>query len=469
MPDAPKAPESPPPAPRGPSALVLGGGLAALALAAAAAWALRGQPPSPGGGVPSSSPSAPSPPVASAPRFTSPFAGALRADGSVFVAGRRRGAGGLLVGSYDAEGKARFELERTLDGALGHVDEIDAFASAEGVIASVEGEGGQRRWLRAASSEGLAKAEWEATEASACTTSREVALLTRVEAGFQARIAPIAAGAPVDAGAPLAGTAASLLCAPARAFLLIDREHEHVARSLGAGPLEVSLGDEKERDDAEKSFSVHVAGEELLALRLGSKRGLRFRSWNGAAREASPWVRADLALDEETTFELALVTDDALAVVTTRPIEASRPCPDGEPNDTVAELSIVRRADGVVRRSADRLETWRCGAEPGPFWGGSPRGRFVVAWPRGADSACAKAGVRYGGLVVATAKPEGKSPPRVERLGAPAEAIEDAGCDAERCVAVALGRGEAGACVGVDDERAGTLRVIAYGSKGEGD
>ncbi|HEU4412626.1 MAG TPA: hypothetical protein VFS43_45705 [Polyangiaceae bacterium] len=479
MPDAPKASDPPPPPePRGPAAPqapeargrpsgpALAIGLAVAALAAAAAWSLRSRPPPPAAGA-AASPSAPaSASTPAAPRFAPPFAAALRAGGAVFVAGRRRGAGGLLLGSYDLEGRAAVELERAIEPASGRVAELDAFASPGGFVVSVEGEGGQRQWLRAASPERLADAAWEATEPSACATGREVVSLARAPEGLQARVAPIGGGAPSDAGAPLAGNAASLLCGRTRAYVLVERENDRVARALGPAPLDVSLGAEREQDEPEQSFAAYVAGDELVAVRLGAKSGLRFRSWDGAAREAGPWVRADLPPGDDVTIELALAAGDALALVTTRSVEPSRPCPD-ESGDVVAELSIVRRSDGVARRAGDRLETWRCGAEPGPFWGGTPGGRFVVAWPRGVDSACAKLGARYGGLTVASAGVEGKGAPRVERLGAPAEAIEDAGCDDERCVAVALGRGEPGACVGADDERAGAPRVLVYaGAKG---
>ncbi len=455
---------------RGPSKGALAIGLGLASVGTVLLWARRSPPPPPVEGAPGAPSASASSSAPAAPRFAAPLAAALGPGGTVFVAGRRRGAGGLLLGSYDLEGRPGVELDRPLDAALGRLAELDAFASPGGVVASVEGEGGQRQWLRAASIGGLASAPWEPTEPSACATAADAALLSRVEGGFQARLAPLAGGPAADAGAPLAGTAASLLCGATRAFLLVDRESEHVARALASPPPpDVALGGAREPGDVERSFAAYVAGDQLVALRLGSKRGLRFRTWDGVTREAGPWVHADLALEGEVAFELALVTADAIAVVTSRSVEASRACPD-DSGDTVAELSIVRRSDGAVRRAADRLETWRCGAEPGPFWGGTPRGRFVVAWPRGVDSACAKLGVRYGGLSVASAGVEGKGPPRVDRLGAPAEAIEDAGCDDERCVAIALARGEAGACVAADDPSSGAPRVLAYPApKGAGE
>lgn len=463
MPDAPEAPEPTSAAPRRPGrALALG--FVVAALAAAAAWALRAGPPPPTGAASASASAPASAATPPPPRFALPFAAALREGGTVFVAGRRRGAGGLLLGSYDLESRAVVEFERPLEPSLGRLDELDAFAATGGVVASVEGEGGQRQWLRAATPERLADSPWEPTEPSACATSREIASLARAPEGFQARLAPLGGGVASDAGAPIAGNAASLLCGKTRAFALVEREKERVARSLGVPPLDVALlGGEREQDEAEQSFAAYIAGDELIAVRVGAKSGLRFRSWDGASREPGPWVRADLPPAPDLSIELALVAGDALALVTTHSVEPAKPCPD-ESSDVVAELSIVRRADGVVRRAADRLETWRCGAEPGPFWGGTPGGRFVVGWPRGVDTACAKLGARYGGLTVAAASVEGKGTPRVERIGAPAEAIEDAGCDDERCVAVALGRGETGACVGTDDERAGAPRVLVYPS-----
>jgi hypothetical protein len=128
--------------------------------------------------------------------------------------------------------------------------------------------------------------------------------------------------------------------------------------------------------------------------------------------------------------------------------------------DTVAEVVIVDDAGGRVIHPPERIETWRCGAEPGPFFSGWAGGQLVVAWPRGADAACARAGVRYGGLSYAIVEPKA-SRAKTGRAGRAAEAIADAGCVEEKCYVAALTRG-ADPCGAADSADAGTLEMFAF-------
>ena len=398
--------------------------------------------------APSAPPSAASSAAPEAPlRFEKPIAATLR-QGEILLAGARRGGDGasLVITRRAIEGG----VVRAIDGpplAEGAtVTDVDWVGGA-GALALVVDTGASVQALFAPDVAALGAEKWRPSDAGACVAGDRLLTLGRADGGF-AVSALATSGVQESYPVPL-GLSSSLACGAREAAVLVEDGGRRIGRRIG-GKEDVPLA----LDDEERGFTLVPAGEAFLAVRLGA-RGLAFRTLGVAA---GPWIRSKLRVADDATLELAIATEDVVAVVLSRGAAAARDCP-GDEVDAIAELVVVDRASGALRRDAERLDRWTCGANPGPFFGGAAGDKIVVSWPRGASAACAKLGVRWGGVAWVTTT--GVAPIKVARVDAPAEALADAGCDEARCALVALSRGRDGACLPASDPDAGDVRVIS--------
>jgi hypothetical protein len=443
-------------------------------------------------------------------RLATPWA-ASRVGGAVHVAGLERGSpdGALAAATLGLDGavSAAVSFRRETDGdedgradggaeggggwpdgGAGHGGQprgkpssIDLLASPEGLLVLVDAAQGGPWGLRAPAAGALRGARWERAEAALCSSGNAVYSLARRGAEQVVSERSFAGGEASVVGQASAQTQASLACGASSAFLLGDEGTRRVATALGvahgvaagaAGAAEgaaagaaaggarpvVLTGEPGDGDDDERAVQVVPDGDGLLVLRLGERGSLSLRAWDGRAARAGAWVRASARAQAGASIDLVLPGEGRVAAVLTRPAPPGKPCRNGEEADTVAELWVIDRASGRVEREGERLERWTCGAEAGPFWGGLVKGSFVVTWPRGADAACARLGVRFGGVAYVAAAASG--PLRTGRVDAPADDVLEAGCGGDACVLVALSRGEPGACAPAAGPASGAPRVL---------
>lgn len=389
-------------------------------------------------------PSASTTAVAAAPlRYSAPIAAGLRGE-EVLVAGGRRGGAGLVAARHPvAGGRASILDLPTLD--VTKPDDVD-WLIAPTITGLLVDTGPSVSGLFAAGIDQLAAASWEPADPGACVAAGRVASIARADGGI-ALVSRDGSGV-VAGGAVPSGLASSLVCSPRGPVLVVDEGGKRMLRLASDPPMQISLPDE----DDERGFSLApTPGGELVAVRLGA-HGLALRTWGATL---SPWVRSPAKIAADSTLEVAVATESIVAVVLSRPVPASRSSCDE--SDAVAELWLIDRATGAARREGERLERWGCGAAPGPFWGSVVRDSVVVWWPRGASTACAKLGVRWGGIGWAVTS---GGPSKITHEDAPADDLADAGCDGSRCVVVALSRAKEGACLPASDPDAGDVRAL---------
>ena len=170
------------------------------------------------------------------------------------------------------------------------------------------------------------------------------------------------------------------------------------------------------------------------------------------------WQKVTLAGGDDAALESIEPDGGKIGFLMLRTVPATKGCRTSDANDTVAEVAIFDVEAGKLVHAPERVETWRCGAEPGPFFSGWAAGKFMIGWPRGADAACSRARVRWGGLGFAVVDAGGA---RVQHIGRPGDSIAEAGCDARKCYAVVLTRGT-DPCGPADGPEAGKLEIVAY-------
>lgn len=404
------------------------------------------------------------PPAASAPPPASRLRAPLDASfarGTVLVVGKSREGEGLVVCSAPPEGGPCAGARSIVTSFGEKIGDVDVFAGEAGLAVIVDADGGRVSLAKDAAGLG---ASWEASPPAVCATQTELVALGRdPDGGATAASSRPLSGEPGLRGQPVDLPAASLACGQTRAFVSGDTGPSRVARRLDPGSAGSAASiatlskDAELGKDEERAFLVLATGDGLLAVRLLAKGGLATRAWSGDA-EPGPWLASDAKLGKEPSIELVVASETTIGVVLSRPVDAARDCPGGE-DDAIAELVVLDRATGKARKDPRELDRWTCGGDPGPFFGGVVGDRVVVAWPRGADTACSKLGVRHGGLgYLATRDGAGK----IVRLDAPAEAFVDAGCDKDRCAVAYLARGAPGACVAGASPDAGEPRVLAF-------
>jgi hypothetical protein len=209
----------------------------------------------------------------------------------------------------------------------------------------------------------------------------------------------------------------------------------------------------------ESDTSMAPFEDQLVAVKLDETGAVRIWKWKGGAAP-TVWTKAVLGAKGDAGLEAVIPAAGMVGLVLTRTVDPGKSCRDADALDTVAEVAIVDDVSGRVVHAPERIETWRCGAEPGPFFSGWAQGQLVVAWPRGADAACARAGVRYGGITYAAVEPRATHA-KIGRAGRPTESIADAGCVDGKCYVAALTRGS-DPCASADSADAGTLEMFSF-------
>ena len=388
-----------------------------------------------------------------------PGAAARRAD-EVVAVGVQPGGGLVAVRLRTGADGATESRELPGAAAIDRPTSIDVVASEGGVAIRVdERQGSGRRW-RAVDWAGLGQAAAEETPGALCATATAV---LGVRAGEGLQRWPFGPGAGEPTGELDARGAASLLCGERRAYVQRDDGLHRTVQALADGHL-LGPAPLEARDDEQSSASV-IDRDALVLARLTSRANrleplgvLSLRRWEADAPWPGPW-REVPGPDYPGSLELLLARGPLVAAVLVTAVPADG-CKNGETTHAVAELLVVDAERGRVR-PRQRLDQWNCGAEPGPFGGGVTAAGFVVSWPRGADTACTRLGVRHSGLGFVVAPLDGGAL-RPGRREEPADDLLDLGCEASGCHALALTRGDGGGCWAISDERSHRPRLVAY-------
>ena len=255
-----------------------------------------------------------------------------------------------------------------------------------------------------------------------CANASGIATLDRTENGWRGHFRSFAAPARLLDGPEVLGRSEGVLvCGRERVFLLASRDEvTHAVAWDPSSTKQLPSVVLAKPDDAgnEDDVAVTSDGESLLIVRMTDNAAVSLLTWKGEG-PPDPWVRAQFRTEGESALEAVEATRDAVGLVITQPTDGSKPCPEGaETGDTVLRAGLLGR-DGRVLHAFDRLETWRCGREAGPFFAGFTGARFQVVWARVADATCAKAGARYGGFAIRVLRrvpPEGRPPHRARRF-----------------------------------------------------
>jgi hypothetical protein len=394
---------------------------------------------------------------------------AARVKGATVVAGRERAGTGWIISTHFDTAPTDPSVSR-----LGPMPEDSELISASGDLGLLSREhidGGSRRvlYLVAANADaGAFVGDPIVVGDAVCPTLDGIHWLAREGSGFKGwRRAIGALGGEVLPG-PLfpSQSEITLVCGAHRAFLASNVE----------GLVRVVSWAEKDRPQSAATDARPVvlpkpplasAPDDMLMAAMGDGLALVALEAKAIAvafyrpdQAATRWQKVTLPNGGEATLEGIEPDSDKIGLLMLRTVPSLKGCRNGDANDTVAEVAIFDGESGRLVRSPERVETWRCGAEPGPFFSGWTAGKFVIGWPRGADAACARARVRWGGLGFAVVDPGGAHV-RVGHAGPSGDSIAEAGCDADKCYAVALTRGS-DPCGPADGPDVGKLEIIAY-------
>jgi hypothetical protein len=236
----------------------------------------------------------------------------------------------------------------------------------------------------------------------------------------------------------------TLLCGDHAAFVVGDGDDDLTASAFspGAGVADPPVAAIRDRDfaaDDEREHETFTVGDDLAVVRLGDSGAIAMREISHG--HASPWRRLKHALSEAD--DVVAVDGDAAATVIVFTREAADACPGAESSaQTVRALRVDRKTGEetvVLLAPAD------CASTPGPFWlAASPGDGALVAWThrrsRPGASAAPVDGLAYRALSISPDADARADAPAV-RAGVEAEALAEAGCDADGCFVAALLRG----------------------------
>jgi hypothetical protein len=150
--------------------------------------------------------------------------------------------------------------------------------------------------------------------------------------------------------------------------------------------------------------------------------------------------------------DVVAVDASSKSVVIVFTADVSSACPEGQASTKVSALRIDRATGD---ESTAELSSGMCTREVGPFFTGAVGDGVAIAWVERVPAA-GKPRAPIVALAHAFVPPSGGAQP-VQRIDVAADALVDAGCDAERCYAAALERK-----VGTDGMAPGPIRVLRY-------
>jgi hypothetical protein len=245
---------------------------------------------------------------------------------------------------------------------------------------------------------------------------------------------------------------ASLVCGDHAVIVLADGGEDVTACSFAPGdaiaPRARVVSHDADFADEEREHEAYSLGDDLGLLRVGASGAIALRVIT-AAGAAGPWSRTKATLPEDD--DVVAVDGDARAVfvVATHPGDAE--CPGA---GSMAQAVRGIRFDRTTGEdSLLDLAPIDCDVSLGPFWIGQAPAGTVVAWVERQSRSLGKSAPIRG---VAYRVVSGNRV-RTGRIGQPADAIVDAGCDRTGCSVAALVREP-----GTDGMQPERIRVFGY-------
>jgi hypothetical protein len=263
-----------------------------------------------------------------------------------------------------------------------------------------------------------------------------------------------AGGPPARAKVASRGDAdVSVECGAKRAYAIADDDEGMTVTALGGSGAgqrvfeAAAFGD----DDARERVAYTI-GDDAGFLRLAVSGALAVRELRAGA--LGPLRRTTASLPADADLVAVDASPKTLVVVYTEDVSAS--CPDAGVGTSSTKVSALRVDRSTWAESSVTLSSGTCGREVGPFFTGALGDGVSVAWVERVP-VHGQARAPIAALAHALVPPSPAAPAPVARLETAADALSDAGCDATRCFAVALGRRE-----GMDAMVPGVARLLRY-------
>jgi hypothetical protein len=259
-------------------------------------------------------------------------------------------------------------------------------------------------------------------------------------------------GASVDVALPREKEA-SLVCGTSRAWAFLEEDDGTSFLSLTMGdagrPSAVPLIREADfGEDEQRERSEYAVGDDFGVVRLGASGSLAFREVKEGV--VAPLKKARTKIPHDDDVVAVDASTKVLVIVFTQDVSSG--CPDGQASTKVSALRIDRTSG---EEATLELSTGICSHEVGPFFTGAVGDGVSVAWVERVPAA-GKPKAPIVALAHAFAPASG-SAQTVKRIEVSADALVDAGCDADRCYAAALERK-----VGTDGMVPGPIKVLRY-------
>jgi hypothetical protein len=355
--------------------------------------------------------------VGSAVSFSAPVAAARVRSGTTMVAGLLVSRGTVAVSDIGDDGLIRWTVD-VLSGISGGPNvELHVFPARDGAAVVYRGRRGDRAVMEAVLVDAAGHLSGPAVDAgaAACATDDALVWVERPHGG-SARVLGLPWGK--SRSEELARVSPerdpALVCGNKTVFALGDGEQDTtIATWPVAQPRPRWVMRDRDFSDEEREHDTFVVGDTLGLVRVGQSGVVAVRD---VGAEMSPWRHLGARLNE---------ADDVVAD------EAG--C-DGPGAPSVHALHVEKRTGS---EQSFELAPAPCDRELGPFWTGSIDKAFVVAWVERA-SVRAAAEPPIVGLAYRTITSAGLG--ELSRVSRPSDEMVDAGCDKDRCYAVALVR-----------------------------
>jgi hypothetical protein len=366
------------------------------------------------------------------------------------VAGLVASRGVIAVSDLGDDGGTRWTVDALSEVAWSSSTELRAFPTADGIMVVYRGLRRGQVVAEAVSidSQGRIVGSEFAAGGAACATDTALAWIDGSKGGG-ARVTSMDRGqtTPVTVITIPAEREPTLVCGSHQLFALGEGGQDLTVAIGGAGAAQsrVVLRD-RDFSDEEREHDTFAIEDTLGIVRIGKSGAIALREVSTGGRGS--WRKLATRLAEADDV-LAIDADgDALTVIFTRDDSAS--C-DGSGASTIRALRASRT--GTEEQTVD-LASVECGRDVGPFYTGTTSGSFVVGW------------------VERSTMRDPKAPPIValayrafdhsvlgalRRVAVPSDEMVDAGCDKDRCYAVALVRAP-----GIQDMQPEWVQAIAY-------
>jgi hypothetical protein len=349
------------------------------------------------------------------------------------VAGLVASRGVIAVSDLGDDGGTRWTVDALSEVVWSSGTELRAFPVADGIIVVYRGLRRGKVVTEAVTidSQGRIVGPEFTAGGAACATDTALAWIDGSKGGG-VRVTSTLRGqtTPITVLTIPAEREPALVCGTHQLFALGEGEQDLTVAIGGPGAAQPSVVlRDRDFSDEEREHDTFALEDTLGIVRIGKSGAIAIREVSSGDRGS--WRKLATRLAEADDVVAVDADGEALTVVFTRDDSAS--C-DGPGASTVRALRVSR--SGNEEQTVD-LSPVECGREVGPFYTGTTRGSFVVGWverstirdPRAPPIAA----LAYRAF-------DHSVPGALRRVAVPSDDMVDAGCDKDRCYAVALVR-----------------------------